>query len=76
MRGARERTYKLSDGSDCACLCSPMARNGGDSGAEEWHGKTLSLGTYPDAPLAETRNRRDEAREKSKTVLILALNYV
>ena len=61
---ARDRAYKLADGRGLTLLIQP---NGSKwwrfryrwAGAE----RMLSLGTYPDTPLAEARNRREAARQ-------------
>jgi hypothetical protein len=61
----RDRAYKLSDGRGLCLLVQP---NGSKwwRFRYEWDGKEkmLSMGTYPDTPLAEARKRRDEARQK------------
>jgi hypothetical protein len=61
----RERPYKLADHGGLYLLVSP-------TGAKSWrydyrlHGRreTLTLGTYPDAKLAEARGRHLEARKR------------
>src|SRR5690348_2361381 len=58
-----ERTSSLMD-ADCACLCSRTGQNGGVFAIWAGKEKMLSMGTYPDVPLAEARKRRDEARRK------------
>jgi integrase len=61
---ARDRAYKKSDGRGLCLLVQP-------NGAKwwrfryRWAGKEqmLSLGTYPDTPLAEARTEREKARQ-------------
>lgn len=59
----RERPYKLSDGRGLCLLVQP---NGSKwwRFRYSWQGaeRMLSLGTYPDTPLYEARNRREAAR--------------
>lgn len=60
----RERPYKLSDGRGLCLLVQP---NGSKwwRFRYSWQGaeRMLSLGTYPDTPLSEARNRREAARQ-------------
>jgi hypothetical protein len=59
----RERVYRLNDGRGLCLLIRP-------NGAKWWRFRyrwlgteqMLSMGTYPDAPLLDARNARDEAR--------------
>jgi hypothetical protein len=59
----RERVYRLNDGRGLCVLIQP-------NGAKwwrfryRWQGRELmlSMGTYPDTPLAEARKQRDIAR--------------
>ena len=59
----REKPYKLADGGGLYLLINP-------SGARWWRlkyrvegrEKLISLGVYPDVPLKDARERRDEAR--------------
>jgi integrase len=62
---ARERPYKLTDGRGLCLLVQP---NGSKwwRYRYRWQGveRMLSLGTYPDVPLAEARSRLAAARQK------------
>lgn len=63
----RERAYKLSDGHGLCLLIQP-------NGSKWWRYRyrwlgaeqMLSMGTYPDTPLAEARKKRESARELLK----------
>jgi hypothetical protein len=61
---SRERPYKLADGRGLCLLVQP---NGSKwwRFRYQWNGgeRMLSLGTYPDTPLAEARNQREAARQ-------------
>jgi integrase len=61
----RRKPHKLSDGEGLHLLISPV---GGLWWRlrYRWQGREqmLSLGTYPDVPLQEARNRRDAARQQ------------
>jgi integrase len=61
---ARERVYRLNDGRGLVLLIQP---NGSKwwRFRYRWQGveQMLSMGTYPDTPLIEARQRRDAARQ-------------
>lgn len=64
----RDRAYRLPDGRGLCLLIQP-------SGSKWWRlryrfqgvEKMLSLGTYPDVPLSEARDRRETARKTLAT---------
>ena len=64
---ARERPYKRSDEKGLYLLITP-------TGAKYWRlkyryagkEKVLALGVYPDVPLAEARDERDDAKRLLK----------